>query len=426
MHRRAILVAATLAAGLSQGAAAHAATISWKGHTWQLTSGGMAGVCQGDPQNVTIDGNGYLHLRIANNGSTWTASELFTTDRLGFGTYQWQVDGPIDTYDKNVVLGLFPYGPAAGIGADGTNEIDIEYSRWGQANGANGDWTDYPASGTTRGELSYTFSLGGGTLSTSRFVWSSTSIASSVLGDLQPVGSVTGLIKSWTYAPSNPTTNIPQQALPLGMNLWCFDAPPSDGKPVEIVIRDFTYVAPGSGGAGGAAGGSSGGGAAGAGGGAGRGGAGGGAGRGGAGGGAIGGAAGGRGGADGGAAGGGGGAGGGLGGSNGNSGGTGGSGTGGNGGLGGTTGGASGAGGRGGGGGDNSGAGGVTGGAAGAGSGQAGSAGGDGASSSGCGCSFGSAPRAASMTAWASAAALVLVLLRRRRRRDPAAPAPKK
>ncbi|HVX96889.1 MAG TPA: EamA family transporter, partial [Polyangia bacterium] len=30
-----------------------------------------------------------------------------------------------------VVVGLFPYGPAAGIGADGTNEIDIEYSRWG-------------------------------------------------------------------------------------------------------------------------------------------------------------------------------------------------------------------------------------------------------------------------------------------------------
>ena len=216
----------------------------------------MAGVCDGDPQNVTVDASGYLHLRITNSGGTWTASELFTTDRLGFGTYQWQVDGPIDNYDKNVVLGLFPYGPAAGIGADSTNEIDIEYARWGQANGPNGDWTDYPASGTTIGELSYTFSLGGGTLSTSRFVWSSNSIASSLLGDLQAVGSMTGLIKSWTYAPSNPTTNIPQQSLPLGMNLWCFDNPPSDGKPVEIVIRDFVYVSPsGAGGSGGAAGG---------------------------------------------------------------------------------------------------------------------------------------------------------------------------
>ena len=113
---------------------------------------------------------------------------MFTTDKLGFGTYQWHVDGPIDTYDKNVVLGLFPYGPAAGIGDDGTNEIDIEYSRWGRANGPNGDWTNYPASGTTIGEMSYTFSLGGATLSTSRFAWTKTSITSSLLAGLQPVG----------------------------------------------------------------------------------------------------------------------------------------------------------------------------------------------------------------------------------------------
>jgi hypothetical protein len=403
MSRRFIFAVAALAAGLGQARGARAATISWKGHTWQLTSGGMAGVCDGDPQNVSIDANGYLHLRIVNNGGTWTASELFTTDRLGFGTYQWQVDGPIDTYDKNVVLGLFPYGPAAGIGADGTNEIDIEYSRWGQASGPNGDWTDYPASGTNIGEMDYTFSLGGGTLSTSRFVWSSSSIASAVLGDLQAVGSTTGLIKSWTYAPSNPTTNIPQQALPLGMNLWCFDNPPSDDKAVEIVIRDFVYVSPsGAGGVGGGAGGGATGGAGGAGGGA----------------------AGGRGGSAGGATGG-------AGGSNGGRPGVGGAG----GGLGGTIGGTGGLGGggaRGGTGGGASGEGGASGGAPGAGGaagasgGEAGSPGGDGAvgggpvagGSSGCSCSFGNAPSAPWVTAWASVAAVALAL-RCRRRRDP-------
>jgi len=36
-------------------------------HTWRVTSGGMAGVCQGDPNNVTVDGAGYLHLRISHN-----------------------------------------------------------------------------------------------------------------------------------------------------------------------------------------------------------------------------------------------------------------------------------------------------------------------------------------------------------------------
>ena len=128
-----------------------AAELEWKGYTWSVTNGGMAGVAEGRPANVSVDASGYLHLKIQKNGDTWTAAEIFTTTRLGFGTYQWQIDGPIDTLDKNVVVGLFPYGPAAGIGSDGTNEIDIEYSRWGVANGPNGDWTNYPASGSTIG-----------------------------------------------------------------------------------------------------------------------------------------------------------------------------------------------------------------------------------------------------------------------------------
>jgi hypothetical protein len=259
MHRRtqrapvglAVFFASVL---VSVGAAS--ATIDWKGHSWQVTAGGMAGVCAGSASNVSIDSNGYLHLQISESGSTWTAAEVFTTDQLGFGTYQWQLDGPIDSYDKNVVVGLFPYGPAAGIGSDGTNEIDIEYSRWGYADGPNGDYTDYPASGTTIGELSYTFSLAGSTLSTSRFTWTTTSITSSLFDTLLAVSDAGNPIEHWSYAPPNPSVNVPQQALPLGMNLWCFDTPPSDGQAVELVIRDFTFIpaAAGTGGAGGASG----------------------------------------------------------------------------------------------------------------------------------------------------------------------------
>ncbi|HEX2669220.1 MAG TPA: hypothetical protein VHM25_00030 [Polyangiaceae bacterium] len=239
---------------------ARAAEVEWKGYTWTVTNGGMAGVAAGSPANVSVDSNGYLHLQIRKNGDAWTAAEVFTTTRLGFGTYQWQVDGPIDTFDKNVVLGFFPYGPAAGIGDDGTNEIDIEYSRWGQENGPNGDWTNYPASGKTIGERSYTFSLSGGTLSTSCFIWTSTSIEDFLLAGLEPPSSTKSLLETWKYSPDNPNTAIPQQALPLGMNLWCY-AIPSDGKNVEVVVRDFQFVPEGTsgGGAGGSSSGGSGG-----------------------------------------------------------------------------------------------------------------------------------------------------------------------
>ena len=231
-----------------------AATIEWKGITWETTSGGMAGVCEGDPANVSVDASGNLHLQLRENDGQWTAAELFTTERLGFGTYQWQIEGPIDTFDANVVLGLFPYGPAHGIGVDGTNEIDIEFARWGHPDGPNGDFTNYPASGSTIGEHTFSFMLSG-TLSTARFTWTSTSITDFLFDGLEPIDGSGTPLETWTYMPEQPNLDIPQEPLPLGMNLWCFEAPPSDGNPVEIVVRDFQFVPEGSvatGGSGGA------------------------------------------------------------------------------------------------------------------------------------------------------------------------------
>jgi hypothetical protein len=232
---------AILTATLASGRVGHAATINWKGHTWNVTAGGMAGVCQGSAANVSIDTDGYLHMKITNNGGTWTAAEIFTTDKIGFGTYQWQIDGPVDKLDKNVVVGLYPYGPQAGIGSDGQNEIDIEYARWGNASYPNGNYTVYPPTGTGSSEITFDFTLAG-TYTTSRFAWSSTKIDFVTISGFEPLGSTAGLIKAWTFAPASPATQVPQQALPLGMNLWCFQGPPSNGQNVEIIVRDFAFV----------------------------------------------------------------------------------------------------------------------------------------------------------------------------------------
>jgi MYXO-CTERM domain-containing protein len=250
-------VATGIAAMLVFAPPAHAATISWKGHTWNVTGGGMAGVCQGNAANVSVDASGYLHMKITNNGGTWTAAEIFSTDKIGFGTYQWQIEGPVDKLDKNVVVGLFPYGPAGGLGVSGNNEIDIEFARWGNSAWPNGNYTVWPPTGSTTGSHTFEFSLAGGTSITTRFVWSSTEIDFATLGGFVAVDAATGLIDAWTFAPANPTTRITQEAMPLGMNLWCYDNPPSDGQNVEIIVRDFQFVPLGAivdGGAGGAGG----------------------------------------------------------------------------------------------------------------------------------------------------------------------------
>jgi hypothetical protein len=236
------LAAVSVAVVVALARPADAATISWKGHSWNVTNGGMAGVCAGNPANVSVDANGYLHLTITNNGGTWTAAEIFSTDKIGFGTYQWQLEGPIDKLDKNVVVGLYPYGPAAGLGESGNNEIDIEFARWGNAAWPNGNYTIWPPTGTTTGSHTFEVSLGGGTSITTRFTWSSSKIDFATLGGFVDVDATSGLIDAWSFAPANPATRITQQAMPLGMNLWCYDNPPSDGKNVEIVVRDFQFV----------------------------------------------------------------------------------------------------------------------------------------------------------------------------------------
>ena len=59
----------------------------------------LAGVAPGDPANVSVDANGYLHLNVTDASGSWTAAEVFSSESLGFGTYQWQIgDGPVKTF----------------------------------------------------------------------------------------------------------------------------------------------------------------------------------------------------------------------------------------------------------------------------------------------------------------------------------------
>ncbi|RYZ91168.1 MAG: hypothetical protein EOO68_24080, partial [Moraxellaceae bacterium] len=121
---------------------AAAATITWKGQVWEVTGNEPIGApsggqINGNESNVSIDANGYLHIKITKNGNTFTGAQLFTKNNLGFGTYQFQIEGDLANLERGVVLGLFPYGPAAGIGVDGENEIDIEFSKWDDPNSGN-------------------------------------------------------------------------------------------------------------------------------------------------------------------------------------------------------------------------------------------------------------------------------------------------
>ena len=109
-------------------------TITWGGLTWQVKTS-TAAVGPGpnifDKANVSVDGSGYLHLKIQKNGSNqWTAAEIIGPTTYGYGKYSFFLGSRVDNLDPNVVLGLFTWSDKA---AYAHREIDIEFSRWSDA-----------------------------------------------------------------------------------------------------------------------------------------------------------------------------------------------------------------------------------------------------------------------------------------------------
>lgn len=219
------------------------AQIAFSGYTWQVRSGtGGPGPNTFTSANVALDASGYLHLKISHDHNQWTTSEVFLDQPLGFGTYQFKIIGRPDLLDDNVVLGLFDY-PTPDIGPDGTNEIDIEFATWGGAQADHGNWTVWPAvqqNGLERTTFAYDAALLGDT-STHRFTWTPQQVAYESLDGL--TDGETGLYQSWTFAPVDYALRIPQQPIPVHMNLWLFQGQaPVNKQDVDITIAEFRFI----------------------------------------------------------------------------------------------------------------------------------------------------------------------------------------
>jgi hypothetical protein len=235
------LVAPTLIAPTEPRRAPAAKTIQFGGYTWEVRSGtGGPGPNIWDDANAWLDATGALHLTLTHVGSAWHCVEIVTTQRLGYGTYQFDVTGRIDQLDRNVVFGLFNY-PTPDVGPDETNEIDIEMARWGKAADPNGNYTVWPAQpGVNRTYKTFEFSLTGDK-TTQRFTWMPQSVdfasAPGSASDNQTP------YAAWNDQPAASGQYIPQKAVPLHMNLWLFQGnAPTNQQEVELVVKRFTFT----------------------------------------------------------------------------------------------------------------------------------------------------------------------------------------
>ena len=183
-------------------------------------------------ENVWVDGEGRLHLKITYRGGKWYCASLRSKDSFGYGRYKFDVATRFDLLDKNAVVGLFTWddNPAA---APYYREIDIEFAYWGNYAWHNLNYSVQPyatAGNTNNKTVSLTTSESSHSIN-----WQSDHIAFESTSN-------GNIIHSWNYVGLDIPTPGEEKA---HINLWLNDSdPPSDGQPIEVIIKSFEHDNP--------------------------------------------------------------------------------------------------------------------------------------------------------------------------------------
>ncbi len=222
------------------------ALLRFAGHSWRVKDFEGRLVSPGpnywssDPRDIWIDAEGHLHLRIAYRDGRWYSTVLGMSDKLGYGTYRFEIESPLDRLDPNLVLGLFTWDNSAPEYY--YREIDIEFAKWGYAGNPGSQYAVQPANSYPGGKIRFeTPYLGEPT--THRFTWEPGLISfQSYQGTVFPPAAV-DQVASWSFADPQDGSVPPEGGgANTHINLWLFGGePPLDGQEVEIVISDFSY-----------------------------------------------------------------------------------------------------------------------------------------------------------------------------------------
>jgi len=210
--------------------------------------------------DVFVDGNGWLHLKIAERGGNWYASEVVSRDIVGYGRYEWTVGSDVLNLPRNLVVGLFTWDNNS-FQEQANSEVDIEFSRWGNENAGNTlTYSVQPVNfGTFYPERTHEAETGAQEItgvSTHVFNWAPDLITwESYEGD-QASGTP---IATWSFDLNNPARvkmeggnqsapiviPAPGETTNARMNFWILphiDTAPTDGMEHELIIRKFSYT----------------------------------------------------------------------------------------------------------------------------------------------------------------------------------------
>jgi hypothetical protein len=217
--------------------------LSFSGYDWWVKTG-FTPVGPGpnyfsdSTNNVWIDAQGWLHLRITHRSNQWQCAEIVSARTFGPGNYRFELGTAANSLDPKVTLGLFTWSDDP---AFTYREIDVECSRWGDANDINNaQFVVQPYD--QAGHLARYRVPPGVTNSTHCFVWETNRIRFQAFAgpysDNQPP---TNQLAAWVF--SN-TAAVPQSGDEnVRLNLWLQGGqPPTDSKEVEVVVKSVEFV----------------------------------------------------------------------------------------------------------------------------------------------------------------------------------------
>lgn len=240
-----------LPAGIFDCSVAHAALersnqgttrlVFFSGYEWWVKSstepvGPGPNIFSDDTENVWVDEDGRLHLRITHENGIYRCAEIVSRDSFGLGQYTFVLDSRVDGIDENVILGLFTWSDDP---AHHYREMDIEFSRWGDLFAENAQYVVQPWD--TPGNRQRFRIRPGDVPSAHGFNWQSDNVTfSSAYGREAFPQDPNLLIHRWSYS----GTDIPASGDEnVRMNLWLmWGYAPTDSQEVEIVIDSFVFT----------------------------------------------------------------------------------------------------------------------------------------------------------------------------------------
>ncbi len=178
-------------------------------------------------ENVWLDKQGKLHLKITQQGGIWYCAGLTARQSLGYGSYTFYINSDLTNLDPNVVAGLFTY-------LTDSEEIDIEFSKWSDPLNFNAQFAVQPAD-KSGNKMRFDIPKQSGT-TIHVFEWKENYIDffSGYIKDELIVP-----LKTWRYV----GLDIPKaKEEKLKINLWLFKGQiPSDLKEQELVIDSVSF-----------------------------------------------------------------------------------------------------------------------------------------------------------------------------------------